>query len=220
MTAPMRGPAMRASRIVALVSRPLPPDFVVRSDDLPPAPSRPWYLRPKVWGIDTQTLALDDPDELRRAPIRVTASAFLSLADAVHAHPDRNTRLAGLLLRRWLETDQGRRRELAAALGLKRCGASLRDLDARTEIRSLIVRLAGTSPWRNMAAGDAARSLRAAFERWSTTAGPQYRGRSSTPALAEPALTFWRIDRFALARPMPNEQTIATLIEGDRARAI
>jgi hypothetical protein len=170
--------------------------------------------------VDSVDFKDDDPDELRRAPIAETASAFLALAHDARHSPRRTVRLAAALLRRWLEEDQGRRLELAVALGLKRSGASLADLDARSEIGVLIVGLARRSPWATMRPSVAADDLRARFARWEAGVWPRYAYLSKPPQiLDEEGRSFFQIKRHGLHHSLPNEATLARMIEADRARS-
>jgi hypothetical protein len=196
------------------------PFFYIDSDDLPPPPSRPWYRRPagRWFGVDSRTFRDDDPNGLRAAPMAAVASAFLDACDELKASPRRTTREAMTLFRRWLEEDQGRRLDLATAIGLKRSGASLSDIDARSEIWVLIVALSRQSPWVTMRPGLAAEDLRRRFDRWEADVWRHYSDRRTEPTLAEPGLTFWRVKRFGLHRSLPNEQTLAKMIASDRDR--
>jgi hypothetical protein len=187
-----------------------------------PPPTRPWYRRPPpVWVVDSADFKDDDPDELRRAPIAETASAFLALAHDARHSPRRCVREAAALLRHWLEEDQGRRLDLAVRVGLKRSGASLADLDARSEIGVLILELARRSPWATMAASTAADDLRTRFARWEGVSWPRVSHHAKPPeTLDEVGRVFFQIKRFGLHHSLPNEATLARMIEADRARSI
>lgn len=198
-----------------------PVELVFDSRDAAPPPSRPWFRRPPpVWQTDSADFKDDDPDALRAAPIAEVASAFLALAHDARHSPRRCVREAAALLRRWLEQDQGRRLDLAVALGLKRSGASLADLDARSEIGVLIVGLARRSPWATMRPSVAADDLRGRFARWEAGVWPRYAHLSKPPQIVdEEGRTFFQIKRHGLHHSLPNEATLARMIEADRARS-
>lgn len=124
------------------------------------------------------------------------------------------------MLRNWVEHDQGRRYDLATALGLKRSGNSLRDIDARAEIAVYLVAVARTAPFSALPPPQAAETLRRAFERWCAAVWPLYSERPTAPTIGQPGESFWRICAYRLARPLPNEARIAALIAADRQSEI
>lgn len=217
---------MKPNRAQNAAPNPAPADqrepFIQSFDSahVAPPPSRAWYRRPPpVWEVDSVDFKDDDPDELRRAPLAETASAFLALAGDARHSPRRSVREAAALLRRWLEDDQGRRLDLAVALGLKRSGASLADLDARSHIEQHLVSLARQLPWAKMPVSVAADDLRARFARFEASTWPRIAHLSRPPeTLDETARVFFLIKKFGLHRSLPNEQTLRRKIQQDRSR--
>lgn len=194
-----------------------PFNMTLSSEDFPPPPSRPWFVRPaRFWETDSADWHLDDPAALRAAPLRVTASAGLLMAHEAMLSPRRTVREFGANVRWWFEQDMGRTVDLETACGLRRPGTSLSEVDARATIAVILTRLARSAPWAGMRPLAAAGAIRAAFDRWASSAGLRYAEQVAEPPLPEPGRSFWRITRTGLARPLPNEQRLAELIRADR----
>lgn len=193
-----------------------PVELVFDSRDYPPRPSRPWFIPPPPVWTGSPEWGLDDPARLRTAPLRETASAALGFAYEGRLSAKRSTREIATLFGDWIETDLGRTEDLETALGLKRPGTSLTEIDSRSEIAVMAVRLARQSPWAGMTAIAAARAIKTAFDRWEAAVWPRYADCETAPPLAEPALIFWRMKAFGFVKTLPNEERLRSLIAADR----